>query len=201
MFIVPKRLTQFALQPITDQDLHKGVFIVGKSPTERSWRNLTFREYLIGRAYWAFCVPKPTQGLSSFLQGVVATPLIDNVPDLPLFGGRTVFSCVDALVWSEWVQQARLRHQKRRADCLRQVKCFPTHKSLTVNESVAHWQARRQRGKEKRMLGPSLIVAIKLEQVVAGQDFLNPRWVESFMGLPLGWTLVHCRATQTPRLA
>lgn len=93
--------------------------------------------------------------------------------------------------WGDWVKSVRKAHAQRSLQPKTDTVLFPTPTSLIVNESVEHWRIRRYK-EGKRACGPSLIVAIKLEQNVPNTALLNPRWVETFMGLPIGWVMLSC---------
>lgn len=75
---------------------------------------------------------------------------------------------------------------------------FPTIRALTIRESIAQWEARRVKYITSKKFGASFFVAICLDIRAsienAPKDWqlpktqhINPRWVESFMGLPSGW--------------
>lgn len=75
---------------------------------------------------------------------------------------------------------------------------FPTIRALTIRESITQWEARRILKPTSKKFGASFFVAICLDLRAsienASNDWqlpksqhINPRWVESFMGLPSGW--------------
>lgn len=84
---------------------------------------------------------------------------------------------------------------------------WPTPKALEVNETVEQWRIRREREGARRF-GQTLTVAVKDQcskatpppevqssthgNRPASPAKLNPRWVETLMGLPMGWTMPSC---------
>jgi len=102
-------------------------------------------------------------------------------------------------------------------ETLSEGRTWPTPKATEINETPEQWAKRRERPSAKSR-GSSLTVAAKLEQRPPHQEAqsstsgshpgpqwaqsstggkLNPRWVETLMGLPVGWTMPSCATPWT----
>jgi hypothetical protein len=60
------------------------------------------------------------------------------------------------------------------------------HKGATTSAACKQWESRGQNLPEQTA------------SITAGR--LNPRWVETLMGLPIGWTMPSCTSPQTIEL-
>jgi len=192
VFLLPKQLKSLG-GVVGDEDALRATILIN-SRLKKAWgvllKSKTY-EYIQGRVYKSIEPPPQRSQLLVFCDTLdVRAAVHGGDSDLPLFGGRRAFLSTDVGDWAAWVGKVRLAHVQRRARENNNVVLFPTHKALTVNESVDCWLVRRSSSKEHRMLGPSLIVAIKMGQTVERHELLNPRWVECFMGVPLGWVLL-----------
>jgi hypothetical protein len=64
------------------------------------------------------------------------------------------------------------------------------------DESAESWEARKAKNKAKGYNGNGQGTPLDM-QVKTQTGKLNPRWVETLMGLPIGWTMPSCTSPQT----
>jgi hypothetical protein len=74
-----------------------------------------------------------------------------------------------------------------------------------LREEVHQWATQRSKDAEDWMMNKARLAAGKPEDTLTGQvtqsnksnGKLNPRWVETLMGLPVGWTMPSCASPVT----
>lgn len=116
--------------------------------------------------------------------------------DLPLFGCSErrlrTFSAISEAAWNEWVAGERRRRDAR----VQRGWATPTRGDGARFERLDVWERRRRRKAQQGInLHRPLTIEVQLEG--AGGRLLNPRWVETLMGLPVGWVMPSCKKIAT----
>ena len=126
--------------------------------------------------------------LKTYVKNIDASLKLDKAPlDLFLYIAPDQFIHLES--WQTWVKFKRVEYKNRNIPSEKPMWATPT--VYTENkESGQSYESLQRRVKLKKQIGIQGMITLDNGEYIGR---LNPRWVETLMGLPVGWCMVTCK--------
>ena len=160
-----------------------------KVSTLRAWnRRLKTKTYLTNNLENRIVLDNDF--VKNYVKSIDASLKLDKAPlDLFLYKAPDQFIKLES--WSSWVKLKRVEYKKRNTPSIKPNWATPnTRDYIELNMKIA-----RQPRKDGRSRIDQL--TRQLHHLTAYKGRVNPRWVETLMGLPVGWCMVTCKEIET----
>ena len=185
MWIIPKTmkndipLLDNLAEVCTDNLMYRS-----KVSTLRAWnRRLKAKTYLTVKLENRIVLDNDF--VKTYVKGIDASLKLDKTPlDLFLYKAPDQFIKLES--WQTWVKLKRAEYKKRNTQPKK-----PMWPTPTVRD---HFDLKMTKAMPERKDGKSRLDVLGrlLHHLTGYRGRVNPRWVETLMGLPVGWCMVTC---------
>ena len=155
-----------------------------KVSTLRAWnRRLKTNSYLTAKLENRIVLS--TDFVKNYVKHMNASLELNKAPlDLFLYEAPDYFIHLES--WSSWVESKRAEHKKRNTCGNKTLWPTPTV-SMENKEAGQSYESLQRRIRLKKQIGIQGVITLDNGEYTGR---LNPRWVESLMGLPIGWCMI-----------
>ena len=192
MWIIPKTmkndipLLDNLAEVCTDNLMYRS-----KVSTLRAWnRRLKAKTYLTVKLENRIVLDNDF--VKTYVKGIDASLKLDKTPlDLFLYKAPDQFIKLES--WQTWVKLKRAEYKKRNTQPKKPM--WPTPTVHTENKEAGQgYESLKRRVSIKKQIGIQGVITLDNGEYIGR---LNPRWVETLMGLPVGWCMVTCKEIET----